>query len=124
VVRVTLPLPAAALHAHNSGNWRSKAVPTKSYRAEAALLAKETMRKVRGSYPYDTAELSVDFYWPNLRRRDTLNAVQGLKPAIDGLCDARLIKDDDWQRLKVGYIRSHLDRENPRVCLTVDVTEV
>jgi Holliday junction resolvase RusA-like endonuclease len=121
---ITLPLPPAALHAHTAGNWRSKAAPTRAYRLEAALVAQQAMRKEGDSYPYDSAELSVDFYWPNLRRRDTLNAVQSCKGAIDGLSDAGLISDDDWQHLTIGHIRSHLDRENPRVCLTVDVTEV
>ena len=117
---ISLPLPSRALHAHNTGHWRSKAAPTKAYRLEAAILTQEAMRKDGGSYPYARAELSVDFYWPDLRRRDTLNAVQGLKPAIDGcLVDSEMIKDDDWQHLSIGHIRSHLDRKNPRVCLTV-----
>ena len=60
------------------------------------MLAKQEMRKERSSYPYEKGELSIDFHFPNLRRRDTLNAVQGLKPAIDGLVDAGIILDDDW----------------------------
>jgi Holliday junction resolvase RusA-like endonuclease len=116
---ITLALPPTTLHAHNRGNWRSKAAPTRAYREEAALLAKQEMRRKRGSYPFEKAELGIDIYFPNLRRRDTLNVVQGLKPAIDGLVDARLIDDDDWQRLKIGYIRSYLDKDNPRVCLTI-----
>jgi Holliday junction resolvase RusA-like endonuclease len=119
MICITLPLPPAALHAHNSGNWRSKAAPTRAYRQEAALLAKQEMRKERSSYPYEKGELSIDFHFPNLRRRDTLNAVQGLKPAIDGLVDAGIILDDDWQRLTIGHIRSYLDKDNPRVCLVI-----
>jgi|TARA_Y100000034_G_C6572026_1_gene247961 Holliday junction resolvase RusA-like endonuclease len=119
VISVTLALPPVALHAHNTGGWRSKAGPTKAYREESALLTQQAMRKKRGSYPYENAELSIDFYFPNLKRRDTLNAVQGLKPAIDGLSDAGLIVDDDWKHLSIGNIRSYLDRENPRVCLKI-----
>lgn len=119
VIKITLGLPPACLHAHNTGSWRSKAGPIKAYRQESALLTRQAMRKKRGSYPYENAELSIDFYFPNLKRRDTLNAVQGLKPAIDGLSDAGLIVDDDWKHLTIGYIRSYLHRENPRVCVTI-----
>lgn len=63
--------------------------------------------------------LSIDFYWPDRRRRDTLNAVQSIKPYVDGVTDSGAIPDDNWQVLSIGHIRSHLDKTNPRVVLTL-----
>ena len=113
-VTIRLSLPPKGLHAHNKGSWKSKAGPTRRYREEAFVVALGSKRKFKRR-----AVLSIDFYWPDLRRRDSLTAAQGLKPAIDGLVDAKMIRDDNWQALSIGHIESHLDREKPRVELTL-----
>ncbi len=111
---ITLPLPPADLHAHAKGHWRSKQGPTKQCRERAhaeALLS-------NADHWGDT--LSLAFYFPDNRRRDLLNASQGCKPYIDGLVDAGWVTDDCWQAMGIGSITGQIDRENPRVEITVE----
>ena len=113
---LTLPLPPPALHAHAKGGWHGKSGPTKKYRMDAYLLASGRKYVTR----FERARLSIAFFWPNFIRRDTLNAVHSIKPAIDGIVDAGWIMDDDWQHMEIGSINSAVDRENPRVELTIE----
>ena len=114
-ITVTLPLPSRALHAHTKGHWRTKAGPTQAAREMAAHSA----RQLRPPVPFEAVTVSLCFFWPDNRRRDTLNSVQGIKPYIDGLIDAGLMADDRWQVMSIGRIVSSIDRDNPRVDITV-----
>lgn len=116
-VTITLPLPSSALHAHAKGGWRSKTKPTRDYRNLAGYLALEASRGRRPRW--ESAVLSLRFWWPDNRRRDELNAAHGCKPAIDGFVDAGIITDDCWQVLRIGGIECGIDRVNPRVELTI-----
>ena len=115
---VTLPLPPASLNAHPSGSWRSKAADMKRCRERAMIEAIRVLRSndvalVRGA-------LSIDVYYPDLRRRDLLNTVQMCKAYIDGaFVDTHVLPDDDWQNMSIGHIRAYVDRANPRVVLTL-----
>lgn len=117
-VTITLPLPDARLHAHAKGNWRPKAAATKSLRELAHALAMVASRRRRPQW--ESATLHVLFCWKDNRRRDQANALQSLKPAIDGLVDAGIIVDDCWQVLRIGSIDCVVDRSNPRVELTLE----
>ena len=112
---LTLPIPPATLNAHNKGHWRSKSAAVKSCRR---LACAETLALRPPSL--DRSVLSIDLYWPDLLNRDTFNAVQSCKPYIDGIVDAGVIPDDNWRVMSIGHVRSHLDRENPRVVLTIE----
>ena len=126
MVSITLPLPPAALHAHAKGHWRDKTTATRRYREEAYFLALIAMKESCGEIPKAEANepargrLSVAFYWPDNRRRDTLNAIQGLKPAVDGIVDAGVLSDDSWQVLQIGEITAQIDRDKPRVEINVE----
>jgi hypothetical protein len=114
-VTVTLPLPSPNLHAHAKGHWRGKAAATKSARELAAATVWD-LRKFR----WPVARLSMRFFWPDKRRRDTLNAAHSCKPYVDGLVDAGLVLDDCWTALEIGGLTSEVDKTNPRVEITVE----
>lgn len=120
-VTIVLPLPDAKLHAHAKGHWRAKSGPTRNYRDLAGYLALEASRGRRPRW--NAAVLTMRFWWRDNRRRDSLNAAQSCKAAIDGFVDAGVIVDDCWQVLRIGELASGIDRKNPRVEITIERTE-
>jgi len=124
VVTISLPLPSPKLHAHaKGGHWSKKSRATKTARALAfaeALAERGSVAYEEFEGTYEFAILSIDFYYPDMILRDILNSVQGLKPYIDGLADAGIIENDDWLHMSIGYIKAHLDRDDPRVVLTIE----
>jgi hypothetical protein len=112
---ITLPLPPRALHAHTTGHWWAKSAPTKKARKEAANIASAYRRqRIEGR-----AVVSYDFYWPDRRRRDNANAIQSCKAYMDGIVDTGIIEGDHWEVLELGHGRSHVDKVNPRVEITL-----
>jgi len=118
-VVITLPPPSAALHAHAKGRWQSKSGPTRKLRQLACTLAKE---HVTGP-PWQEAAITYQFWFADFRRRDSANAIQAMKAAVDGVVDAGLIQDDDWQRLRIDGVHCGVDKENPRTELVFERVE-
>ena len=114
-MKITLPLPDSRLHAHAKGHWRGKASATKALRQRAWA---ESM--AAGVEPMERGRLSIHIRYPTRHRRDALNTVHGLKPAIDGLVDSGCLPDDDWQHLTIGEITAELDRDDPGVDLILE----
>lgn len=117
-MRIVIDLPQVnpKLHAHNKGGWRGKSSAVKALRAEARVKTRNVMPV--GYTPWPFAVVVYRFYVPDLRRRDLVNMMQSQKAAIDGVVDAGLLVDDDWQHLAIGAVRCVVDRKNPRVVLT------
>jgi hypothetical protein len=67
---------------------------------------------------WETASLSLQYYFKDWRKRDVFNAQAAMKAAIDGCVDAGLLPDDDWQRLEAGPAKGGYDKRNPRVIMT------
>ena len=109
---ITLPLPNPKLHAHNTGNWRAKAGPTRTLRNMAKLLTTAEQRGKR--IAWQSATVTYRFYFKDNRRRDTANCIQSMKPAIDGVVDSGLIPDDAWQYLSIAGVECEIDKANPR----------
>lgn len=114
-VIVVLPYPSSKLNAHNKGHWRNKSAVVKQYRTTAKLAASEHSTKS----PIEQATISYRFFVPDNRRRDAANLIQMVKPGIDGIVDAGLIADDCWQKLTIGLVVVEIDRDNPRVELSI-----
>jgi Holliday junction resolvase RusA-like endonuclease len=57
------------------------------------------------------ATISIVFYVKDNRRRDNSNMLQSIE---DTLVDAGILKDDSWQCLNIGSVRSEIDAKNPR----------
>lgn len=112
-----LPLPPKELHAHTGGSKWAKIKATKECKGRAyieALAIKSCWDTLAKSV------LSYDFYFPDLIQRDTMNVAASCKPYVDGMVDAGVMADDNWRVMSVGHVRAVLDRENPRVVLTVE----
>ena len=116
-ITITLPLPDYKMSGHAKGNWWSKAELTKRMRRDANV---EALHQTQGKMKMSgKATVSLVFYLRTKGRRDLLNMATGCKAYIDGIVDAGIITDDDWKVLSVGTIRAELDREHPRVDITI-----
>ena len=62
-------------------------------------------------------EINYMFYCKDLRRRDTSNMLESIN---DLLVDVGILKDDDWQHVRIGFADADLDRENPRAEITIN----
>lgn len=115
-VCVVLPWPDKRLHAHNTGHWRNKHAVVKSHRELAKARASRVMFSAT-SWP--VVEILITAHMPDLRPRDPFNVAQMCKPYIDGIVDAKLILDDNHKTVKLGMVACVLDRENPRIEITI-----
>jgi len=119
-ITITLPLPDGSTSGHAKGHWRGKAQATKRMRHEANIRTRFAVFEGNASeWQAKRAKVSLAFYLATNRRRDVLNLANGCKPYIDGIVDAGIIPDDDWKVLSVGAITCELDRDNPRVDITI-----
>ena len=62
------------------------------------------------------AEISIQFYVKDNRRRDLDNMLSSI---TDALVAAKILTDDSWQYLKIGTIDAEIDKENPRAEITL-----
>ena len=93
-----------------------KASAAKRYR-RLAKAAAEAEGVATG--PWMKATIQATFYHKQERRRDDDNYTAMLKPAKDGLVDSGLLFDDDSKHLTTLPVTFRIDRECPRVELTV-----
>lgn len=119
-VKIILPLPPKvlqpnAVHATFRGRMM-KASATKRYRRLACEAVQEEQID---SAPWDYVEVETEFFFKDKRRRDPDNALASLKAAFDGITDSGLVEDDDWQHMKRMPPEQNIDRENPRVEITI-----
>ncbi len=119
-VLVILALPNRILspNAH-IGSLRGrfmKAAATKKYRR----LAKEaTLGERVDSAPWQKAVVTPVFFHARKGRRDDDNFVGSLKAVYDGIVDAGLLPDDDSEHMTKMPPKFLVDKENPRVEITV-----
>ena len=113
-ITIELPPPDPKLHAHAKGHWRSKTAATKQLRELAFMLVKQQHRGAT----WDRAVVDYAFHFKDNRRRDAANAIQSMKPAIDGAVGAGLLVDDCWRHLMIGAVTCDVDRDNPRTVIT------
>jgi len=108
-LRIELPgLPPRECSPNWRGHWAAKADTVRLYRHEAgwrAVLAKNAYTHANGGWwtAPDHATMHVTFVVPDNRRRDKTNLAASFKPALDGLVDAGIIKDDSHQCLDDQY---------------------
>lgn len=119
-ITIILPLPPKLLSPNRPvftrGGRIAQAKAVKAYRA-AARKACEAEGVSTG--PWESATAQDAFYWPYRRRRDTRNAEVMLKAAYDGLVEAGLLADDDALTLAHEPTRFEIDKECPRVEITI-----
>lgn len=118
---VVLGLPPAECRPNRSRHlhWGRIARAVKAYRREAylATVAARNTHVLTG-LPWRRAAVRATFFHRQHRRRDRDNLLASLKPAFDGLADAGIVADDS--RLVHMPVEQRLDRQNPRVEITVE----
>ena len=113
---LTLPhLPPKELSPNRKLHWAVKSPATRTAREETGWIAKseykgETMQKVRVNYLFRTKSRIC---------RDCDTLIRCCKPIIDGLVDAKVFKDDNWECMEIGSARVVLDDREETV-ITVE----
>jgi len=119
-VTIILPLPAKVLQPNCTvatiGGRFAKASATKRYRR---LACDAVEAEGIESMPWQKVLVKADFFYATNRRRDQDNAMGSLKAAYDGLRDAGLVVDDDYEHMKRESPTFSIDKQHPRVVLTI-----
>jgi len=119
-VTIVLPLPGGLLSPNNTvgsiGGRFAKAKAIKKYRK---LTEEAVVQTVIETSPWQKVSVKARFYFKNNRRRDVRNAMGSLKPAEDGIIDAGLVTDDDYEHMEHEKPVFKLDPIDPRVELTI-----
>lgn len=123
-----LPPPPKGLSAQRNVHWMARARATKRYRYDAFVLfsIEKTRARWKGDRP---AAITIEYrhtresegYHP----KDVMNAVHACKPAIDGMVDAKVVKDDTkkWLRLDGLTLLTSLEElgdKKPGITITVE----
>jgi Holliday junction resolvase RusA-like endonuclease len=78
------------------------------------LLAVAQTNPPRPVFPLEAVEVGLVFFMPDKRRRDPTNLLKGLLDALEGA-----VYSDDKQIEALSWRKGALDRENPRVEITI-----
>jgi len=121
---ITLGLPHKRLSPNHKvfskGGMMAKRVAVKRYRDIANTLGYEQAAQSWViPLPWHKATIRYDFYHKVKRDRDATNLVGSMKPAEDGLVDAEIIVDDNTSVVRHDPPVMHIDKQNPRVVITV-----
>lgn len=113
-ITIVLPLPDKCLSPNARVHWAKKAKAAKKYRVESHFAV---MLSKGAGLNWTQAKYTARFYFKDARRRDADNAIASLKSAIDGVADAGLVVNDSglWPERP----EFHVDKENPRVEITI-----
>lgn len=117
---IILELPDKILSPNNPpaslGGRMKKAAAAKRYRLVAKHMA---LAECVESGPWQKATIQAHFVHKTRRRRDDVNSLAMLKPAYDGIVDSGLLVDDDSAHLTTLPATYGIDKESPRVELTL-----
>lgn len=117
---IALPLPPKVLSPNcmiaSVGGRMMKAAATAKYRR----LAKEAVEaECVDSAPWAVVSVKPSFFFKDARRRDQRNSDASLKAAFDGIVDAGLVSDDDYDHMKGELPDFSVDKQNPRVMIEI-----
>ena len=93
-----------------------KASATKRYRRLTCEAVEEEQVE---NTPWECCAVEATFYFKTERRRDQDNAMGSLKSAYDGIVDAGLVEDDDFEHMKRLYVDFEIDKKYQRVDLKI-----
>lgn len=121
-ITISLPLPHRYLSPNHKAGTRganlAKAREVKAYRKLARILTLKAMG-VSHDMPWGKVTATAAFHYKVRRRRDEANSLGSLKAAVDGMVDAGAMVDDDHDHMRWGYTTFAIDKENPRVEVTI-----
>jgi len=118
---ITLSLPGGALSPNSRAHWRKLGKEKKLYGGMAYMAWREAaMRHSPGTtLRWQRAAAQATFFWAVHRRRDYDNASASLKCVWDQLRRLEILPDDDSDHLTHLPTVFRLDRNNPRVEITL-----
>lgn len=123
---IVLPLPNKVLSPNfivgSIGGRIMKASASGKYRR----LAKEVVEAEKiESLPWKKIKVSADFHYKTKRKRDQDNAMGSLKAVYDGIVDAGIVEDDDYEHMERGIPKFHDNSRKvcPMVILTIERLE-
>ena len=123
-ITIVLPLPARVLSPNCTiatvGGRMMKAAAIKKLRKLTCDLV--TVECIE-SQPWGVVGVKAHFFFKNKRKRDDDNANGSLKAAYDGIVDAGLVENDDYDHMKRETPVFSLDKDNPRVMLVITRVE-
>ncbi|MCH5645138.1 RusA family crossover junction endodeoxyribonuclease [Gordonia sp. ABSL49_1] len=116
---ITLPIPRPLLTTNQarSQHWR------KAHRAKAEteMLVRAALVKASVNPIDHPITVTVTWYAPDLKRRDS-DALDFTKKAIlDAMVKAGTIRDDNWRWVRSSTTAVELDRDHPRI--EIQITE-
>lgn len=118
---IILPLPSGLLSPNNTvgsiGGRFAKAGAIKKYRKRACDVVENARIETA---PWGKVSVKATFYFLRKSRRDPDNATGSLKAAYDGIVDAGLVIDDDYEHMTRLPPIFLIDREWPRVELLIE----
>jgi len=120
-VTLVLPLPSGLLSPNYTvgslGGRFAKSGATKKYRRAAKQAVHDEQIE---TMPWPKVTVKATFYFRQKRRRDPDNATGSLKAVYDGIVDAGLVSDDDYEHMTRLPPIFAIDRECPRVELIIE----
>jgi crossover junction endodeoxyribonuclease RusA len=111
---IVLPLPPRELSPNARPHWAAKARAVRRCR-EAAYLSSLAEHPCR---PLQAAKVTARFFFRTRRRRDRDNLLASLKPAFDGIADARVVANDSG--MIHMPVEQYVDRTDPRAEIAVE----
>ena len=88
---------------------------------KARRIAKEAVEAEKlETLPWEKIKVQVAFYFKDKRRRDQRNFESMLKATYDGLVDAGLVVDDDYEHMKHEESTFAVDKINPRIEILIE----
>lgn len=125
-------LPPAELSPNKRLHWAKKALLVAWAKHDAYMLAKDALHILGkrsasfGTSPWEIPEHSamhIEIAFPDKRRRDWDNLLSSCKAWIDGIREAGVVRDDDWQHLSIS-LSGHLGKKAmTRITISADNTE-
>lgn len=123
-----LPLPPVELSAQRNVHYMARARATKRNRYDAKILF--SIEKARVNWVGDKP-VAITIEYRHTREavgyhpKDVTNAIHACKPALDGMVDAKIVKDDTkrWLRLDGATLLTSLKELGPKkpgVTITVE----
>ena len=117
---IVLPLPAKVLQPNCTiASWGGRMMKARATRKYKRLTREAVEDAKIESMPWWRCTVDAKFFYKTKRRRDQDNAMGSLKAAYDGIVDAGLVADDDYEHMKRLYVDFEIDKKHPRVELTI-----
>lgn len=120
VMAFSIPPRTLSANASRSGVWQVKAKAAREHRAVATDAAADAVGAIGLARPWAKATLRACWYCRTRNHPDDDNATARAKNLRDGLIDGGLIEGDDPARLRQLPAMFRVDRENPRLELTIE----